>query len=160
MAVRRWYQGADDQPTIEEEIEALEAGGGREATSPERYRAAVRDPLGVEPNYRVVKTAPGEPLSARTRSQVLSGFPELKETLDAGPVPRVWAQKPRYFRDDEWKPASWGSEAIIALQRALAVAGYLDLDSMPPLGRWDPTSRNAYADLLAEANAAGLTAEE
>ena len=65
--------------------------------------------------------------------------------------------KPKYFDGDEFGPASLGPAGIGELQAAMSATGLL---SDFRYGVWDEPSRNAYKDLLSEANASGLTAEQ
>ena len=66
----------------------------------------------------------------------------------------------RYFAGDEIKPASMGFASIVQRQRALVVAGWLAPDAEFTFGRWDKPTRDAYKELLMQANMAGLTAEQ
>ena len=66
--------------------------------------------------------------------------------------------KPRYYNGDEWAPASQGGETIVEWQDKLIQAGLLK----PPYqrGAWDAPTLNAYQDLLTQANAEGLSADQ
>lgn len=60
---------------------------------------------------------------------------------------------PTYFDGDEYIPANYPTTAIWQLQQALARVGLLR--GSFTRGNWDPTTRNAYKELLALANAQG-----
>jgi hypothetical protein len=106
-----------------------------------------RKPLGVPEDYTTLVGRSWTPSPGRSGRVNL---PALRYTA---------AQRPRYMEGDEWRPASQGPESIANLQTALVVAGYIDATTRIRLGSWDETSREAYADLLSDANAAGMTVE-
>lgn len=60
-----------------------------------------------------------------------------------------------YRQGDESRPASWGEERIIDLQGQMVDAGILK-PSKYQRGVWDSASREAYQELLALANGAGV----
>lgn len=66
---------------------------------------------------------------------------------------------PRYFDGDEWKPATLSPTSIAELQQQMAQAGLIGSGQTFGPGAWDDVSRNAYKDLLAFANARGISAE-
>lgn len=112
-------------------------------------------PLGVSKDYRA--------LTPRTSGESFRGMsPTAIEGWSAagrGPTgSRI--QAPRYFSDDVWKPADRGTDGIIAMQRALMLGGYLTPGQGFQWGSWSGPTVAAYTDLLKEANASGLTAEE
>lgn len=64
----------------------------------------------------------------------------------------------RYMDGDEFIPANYDANTIYQLQVEMAKAGLLT--SNFPHGVWDPSTMGAYRDLLAMANAQGVTAEQ
>jgi hypothetical protein len=75
-----------------------------------------------------------------------------------GEIPgRVPIGTPRYFVDDEVRPAGRTTDEIIDMQRRLAVAGFLTEDV--DLGAWDASTTAAYKRLLEYANAVGMDAD-
>lgn len=69
----------------------------------------------------------------------------------------IGGRPPAYHDGDEFKPATLDPASVGQLQAAMAAAGIL---SDFRYGVWDEPSRNAYKQLLGEANAAGLSAEQ
>lgn len=67
---------------------------------------------------------------------------------------------PLYFDGDELAPASFSPEKVVALQKAMVTAGLIGPKTKFRLGVWDDTTRGAYTDLLAYANAAGVDDKE
>src|SRR5688500_10350132 len=67
---------------------------------------------------------------------------------------------PRYFDGDDWAPASLPGPRIAELQRQMVAAGLIPRGTSYRNGYWDDVSRGAYRQLLAEANASGLSAQQ
>lgn len=63
---------------------------------------------------------------------------------------------PSYFDGDEYIPANWPADQIFQLQQALGRVGLLTGTFTPHT--WDQSTRNAYKELLALANAQGIDA--
>jgi hypothetical protein len=122
-------------------------GGGTlsNPTAPTGAPAAAqpsRTPIGVPSNF--------SPYAGIDSGNILYSHPSTSTVPADAPI--------SYFTGDEWKPASYPTEQIVALQRQLQDAGLLD----PPyqLGVWDAASRSAYKDLLALSNARGVNASQ
>lgn len=62
----------------------------------------------------------------------------------------------RFFAGDEWQPADKSPQDIAQLQRKLVDAGLLGAHRK---GVWDAASRQAYAEILAQANASDVSAD-
>lgn len=67
------------------------------------------------------------------------------------------ARPPRYYDGEEWRPAGMSPQAIRELQMQMAMVGLLDSTFNP--GVWGPDDATAFKDLLAYANARGITWE-
>lgn len=66
--------------------------------------------------------------------------------------------KPQYFDGDEYIPANWPSTQIWQIQQAMAKIGLLTGTFSRNV--WDDSTRNAYKELLALANAQGLNVDQ
>ena len=128
-----------------------QGGGGSSSTRRPNQPAEPRRPLGVPEDYTTLGQRDFTGASPRQAEAWA-----LRGKGQGTPVSRG----PRYFEGDEWRPANSGRDSIILKQQALIIAGYLDVDDEIAFGRWDETTADAYASLLAEANAAGLTADQ
>lgn len=107
---------------------------------------------GMRPDYKV--PVPRSPESFRGMSaNAIEGW----SAQGSGPG-SVRDQGVRYFDGDEWRPASLGPAGVGSLQEMMAAAGILTDDFR--YGVWDEASRNAYKNVLAEANGMGLTADQ
>ena len=80
-----------------------------------------------------------------------SAFYPRDPNLAGPPAPRM----PQYEQGDQYRPASYSTDAVYALQQQLEDAGLLK--SYAP-GTWDSNSISAYTTVLGIANAAGLRA--
>lgn len=69
-------------------------------------------------------------------------------------------REPRYEKGEEGHPANEGFDAIVQRQQSLVMAGYLDVTDDFRWGAWDETTRDAYRDLLEDANWAGISAQQ
>lgn len=76
-----------------------------------------------------------------------------------GEVPATTQTRgPRYYEGDEWEPAGQSPASIRDIQQAMYDAGLLG-DGFR-VGVWDGTAAGAYAEVLAYANAAGISAQQ
>jgi len=81
--------------------------------------------------------------------------------IGGGVGTRTVSIAPRYFDGDEWRPANLPPDRIAEQQRALVDAGLLaEKDYHAEIGSWGQRSVDAYARLLQNANATGLSADE
>lgn len=136
----------DDAESIEDAIDSMVVGGGGEGASSTGFIGNVPD------DYTV--------LTRRHPSSFEGMSPRGIEgwaSQGAGPGSPV-ERGPRYRDGDEMKPAGKGRDAIMEIQTALRLAGYLEMDIYVAPGAWDKPTMAAYKQLLAEANYAGLTA--
>lgn len=124
----------------QQEVGDEELGGG-----PPRGGGGSDAPIGVPDDYTVDTprgpVAPGR--DPDTGRQVGPDMPTTRE------------QKPRYYEGAEWEPARLSPEEIRSIQQAMWDAGLLEPGFRP--GVWDPTMASAYRDVLAYANATGIT---
>jgi hypothetical protein len=112
-----------------------ELGGGPPAAGPDEG-----GPIGVPEDYRV-------------------DVPEDSPVIARGEVPgSTRSVGPQYYEGDEWEPAGLSPTSIRDIQQAMFEAGLLD--SGFRIGVWDGVSAGAYADVLAYANAAGISAQQ
>lgn len=133
--------------SLEDAIRNHTVGGGGGGNAGER-RVLGGETFGINEDYRVL--AENQYSSERLRGMspnAVEGWQRMHEAA------------PRYYTDDVSKPAGRGADAIIELQRALAIAGYLAPGDEFSFGKWDAVTAEAYTDLLTEANVHGLTAE-
>lgn len=128
---------ADDKPTLDELIAAINAG-------PTGGTTTKRRPLGVPAGFVTERTLPP---SGR-------GFGYNVGDPAAQPIP------PRYYDGDEMIPASWGSGHVAALQAALNAAGLYGKGKKFRKGYWSDVDAAAYRDLLSFANRAGIEERE
>lgn len=94
---------------------------------------------------------PGSADTLERRSQTRAVDPQTGEPIDYLPVAA------RYQEGMQDDPAGWSTERRGRLQTELIRAGLLDPDAKFTFGDWGPSTRDAYAQLLAYANHAGLT---
>lgn len=85
--------------------------------------------------------------------------PGEQQRFITGGGPLVNLVTPQYFEGDEWVLANAGHDVIAQTQASLVSAGLLKAGSFSP-GYWDPTTKDAFKDLLAYANATGSTWQE
>jgi len=105
-------------------------------------------PLGVPEGYMAPYTRGPEPQGTAD-----SAAQRAKAGLGPGTIGK---RGPSYFDGDQYRPASLDPASIGKLQASLAAAGLLEDFRY---GVWDEASQDAYASLLGEANASGLSAE-
>lgn len=145
MTLYRGSRYGEDPPTVAE----AEAEAERRRST--RGSDEERQPLGVDRDYTAM-------VQARYGSNWQ--YPYLmSRPMTAGSAYREREQGPRYFDGDEFKPGNWGSDAIVSMQQALVVAGFLPADSKFRLGDWRGPTVDAYRELLEYANQHGLTEE-
>lgn len=140
-----------DEQSIEDLIEGHTAGGGSRQAQDEAERSQREQrnyPVGVRAGYTVSR-----PRGSISPFDVVAGRASHGGRTDPVEI------GPRYFEDDVMKPSGSGRDSIIGKQQALLIAGYLAPTDDFVWGRWDPTTAGAYATLLTEANASGLTAD-
>jgi hypothetical protein len=65
----------------------------------------------------------------------------------------------RYYEGDDWLPGNLPAAQIRDLQQRMVNAGLIPKGAEYRVGYWDDVSRQAYRQLLAEANGSGLSAE-
>lgn len=102
-------------------------------------------PIGVPRGYTVPSVRVG-PVSARQAEALAASNRRLPGT--------VFERGPRYFDGDQWRIASTSPQTVTAIQRAMVNAGLLNDFKY---GVWDERSADAYAKVLAYANAAGIS---
>jgi len=105
-------------------------------------------PLGVPEGYTTPIVRGPEPQGSAD-----SAAQRAKAGLGPGTIGK---RGPSYFDGDQYRPASLDPASIGKLQASLAAAGLLEDFRY---GVWDKASQDAYASLLGEANASGLSAE-
>jgi hypothetical protein len=110
-----------------------------------------RQPLGVDRDYRAV--VPREPSSFAGSARQVEGW----SAGGAGPgTPHEVG--PRYWDDDQFKPAQGSPDAIVQLQQDMVRAGLISSGARVRLGTWDMVSITAYEQLLGLANVNGIPA--
>jgi hypothetical protein len=67
---------------------------------------------------------------------------------------------PRYFEGDDWSPANLPPDQIWSVQQRMIAAGLIPKGAEIRKGYWDDTTRQAYRQLLGEANGAGFSADQ
>jgi hypothetical protein len=68
--------------------------------------------------------------------------------------------QPRYFEGDDWSPANLPPDQIWSVQQRMIAAGLIPKGAEIRKGYWDDTTRQAYRQLLGEANGAGFSADQ
>lgn len=109
--------------------------------------------------------------SSTNKKKYIGGFPDDYSIPGAGGSsreelgdirfrrpPTQYAGYPTYFNGDEYIPANFPATSIWLIQQQLAKVGLLRGNFSKQV--WDPTTRNAYKQLLALANAQGINAEQ
>lgn len=138
-------QGIPDARGINQRVASGGLGGGGALTGPIGPPAPTpesRAPIGVPPSFT--------PYARPESNNIFEWQPRTATVPVDAPI--------SYFTGDEWKPASYPIEQIVALQQQLIDAGLLE----PPYQRgvWDSASRDAYKGLLAYANARGVNSSD
>lgn len=118
-------------------LEDLLAGGPPAPAPKATKKKAARSPLGVPA---------GEFNLAHTVAEGLGGA----SNQQGAPLP------PRYYEGDEHRPASYPTESVANIQRALASAGLYGDRTRFRLGVWDEPTVTAYRKLLEYANRSGV----
>src|SRR5690606_6336197 len=140
-------------------------GGFGSGSKNKKDKKDKKKPIGVPEDYTIprhsytYRSAGGyDNMLPRTSGyDVMLNRSQRDRSLGGG-RPTIVEQRPRYHDGDEFKPASLDPATIGELQATMAAAGLLTGDFR--YGIWDAGSAAAYKDLLAEANAQGLTAEQ
>jgi hypothetical protein len=102
-----------------------------------------RTPLGVTKGF-VAQNAPGRIISTRQ--------------LQEGAYPTTThRQAPRYFKDDEFRPANFHPTEISSIQQELAFVGLYQDNDYVVAGDWGPDTAAAFKRLLGYANQHGMT---
>jgi hypothetical protein len=128
--------------------------------------AAIQQQIGPPPNVQNQQDIPkpiGPPVPAFPRDVIWAPSPE--QAAAAWEFSYVPPQivgygrgTPFYVQGDEWIPGNWSPEQIADVQAALKAAGWLS--GSYRAGVWDTKSANAFENVLAAANASGLSWEE
>lgn len=144
--IRRKLLGRSGNDDDDDIFGGMPRGGSSSSSGDDRRQPSTRSPLGVPEGYRTPYTRGG--LTSARGAEVWAGAGRGHGTIGA--------KLPLYYDGDQLRPSMSDPASIGRLQASLAAAGLLEDFRF---GVWDKNSQDAYADLLSEANAAGVTWE-